>query len=994
MKKKIIAIATTLALVIVGNPDYFATAASKEAKDSKSTYNTIESKRSETSQYGYIRERLPENITKNMKDITITKTKAGMKMASGQVLPASYDLRDPDGNPETEDSLVTSVKNQKKSGICWAHAVLGSAESYLIKHKGETKDIDLSELLLLSSAYQKEGDPLNLTTRDYNNADGESVLYSLGGNDTRATNTLAMWKGVAQESEENGNILTEEMLNKTYTNPENGQDLVKDEDVFSHNSYVLKETSRLLGRMTNSIKKELLENGAGTLALRMIQGVEEDKDGNPIAYMSKDNTSYFYNGQEESNHEVLLVGWDDNYPKERFDGGVQPQNNGAWLVRNSWGDKKHDHGYFWISYEDTAMRKDEVTFFQMQEADTYDYNYQYDGGSETSILTFEGEAAENVAVANVFTAEHLETLEAFSVLTKEQNVNYEASIYKLNDHFESPTDGILQTKITGKIENIGYHTIDLSESGVAAVPLDAGEQFSIVIKMINTNTRSISIPYEEAYTTDNNFSDCFAREKESYICEDKDWKDFGKERNRNFRIKVFTRVDKSIPAEDIKVAGTTSITIDRKETMQLEFELSPANATDNRITWTSSDNRVARVFDGMVYGIANGNATITAVIPNGQACQYEVKVKERPVTDLTLKAPVTSMYANEVIDLPEVQLTPADSTDDLSWSCNSESVIIRDGKIHAVSESEKPVTVTVTAKSGVEKKMQINVKRKEPKEVSLEEMQSTHPYLESLSEDELILSYHYMRDGAIGYKITFSNDTSFEKDCDYLYIGEKEGEEAVKYTGKELAGKTITIQSSVISLKLVSDMYSNDYGFQITRIDPIIPASTQAPTEKPTQTPVKVKVGDKLTDAKSKANYEVTSLGKTSTVTYTGTTDEKAASINLPATINVGERTYKVTVIADNAFRNNKKIKKVTVGNNIKKIGKNVFRGCSKLRTVTIGKSVTKIGKNTFKSCPKLRTIIIKSKKLVSKGVMKRAFVGLKKKTVIKVLRVKYKKVN
>lgn len=55
----------------------------------------------------------------------------------------------------------------------------------------------------------------------------------------------------------------------------------------------------------------------------------------------------------ETNHAVLIVGWDDNWSKTRFK--HQPKSNGAWLVRNSWGDAWWDNGYFWVSYEDMTL---------------------------------------------------------------------------------------------------------------------------------------------------------------------------------------------------------------------------------------------------------------------------------------------------------------------------------------------------------------------------------------------------------------------------------------------------------------------------------------------------------------------------------------------------------------------------------------------------------------------------------------------------------------
>lgn len=58
---------------------------------------------------------------------------------------------------------------------------------------------------------------------------------------------------------------------------------------------------------------------------------------------------------EESNHAVSVVGWDDHFPRTNFKeiDGKLPEADGAWLIKNSYGqDYGADGGYTWISYED------------------------------------------------------------------------------------------------------------------------------------------------------------------------------------------------------------------------------------------------------------------------------------------------------------------------------------------------------------------------------------------------------------------------------------------------------------------------------------------------------------------------------------------------------------------------------------------------------------------------------------------------------------------
>ena len=158
---------------------------------------------------------------------------------------------------------------------------------------------------------------------------------------------------------------------------------------------------------------------------------------------------------------------------------------------------------------------------------------------------------------------------------------------------------------------------------------------------------------------------------------------------------------------------------------------------------------------------------------------------------------------------------------------------------------------------------------------------------------------------------------------------------------------------------------------------------SQQPSEAPSQQPsgslsqkpeqdIKVPAkGTKLT-AKG-ASYQVTSAAeKNPTVVYKGSKKQKA-SVTIPDTVTIDKVTYKVTSIAANAFKNNKKLKKVVIGKNVTKIGKKAFYGCSKLKKITV-----------------------KTTKLTKKNVGSQAFKGIHKKAAFKVPKKKissYRKV-
>ena len=111
--------------------------------------------------------------------------------------------------------------------------------------------------------------------------------------------------------------------------------------------------------------------------------------------------------------------------------------------------------------------------------------------------------------------------------------------------------------------------------------------------------------------------------------------------------------------------------------------------------------------------------------------------------------------------------------------------------------------------------------------------------------------------------------------------------------------------------------------------------------------------------------------------------DKAAKKITVPATVVINGCTCKVTAIADNALKGNKKLTDIKMTGEITSIGKNAFAGCTALKSITIPEKVTRIGANAFKGDKKLKKITVKS--AVLKTVGKNALKGIYKKAVIKV---------
>lgn len=153
-----------------------------------------------------------------------------------------------------------------------------------------------------------------------------------------------------------------------------------------------------------------------------------------------------------------------------------------------------------------------------------------------------------------------------------------------------------------------------------------------------------------------------------------------------------------------------------------------------------------------------------------------------------------------------------------------------------------------------------------------------------------------------------------------------------------------------------------------TPIPTAAPQETAQSSAKQSSVPKTEKKDSKLTD-ESGATYKVTgTTDKKPTVTYISTKKTGKASITIPSSIEVNGVKYQVTSIADNAFRKNKKLKKIT-----------------------IGKEIVSIGKRAFEGCKNLKEIVIETEKLKAKTVGKKAFAKTSSEVVVNVPKKKAK---
>ena len=271
-------------------------------------------------------------------------------------------------------------------------------------------------------------------------------------------------------------------------------------------------------------------------------------------------------------------------------------------------------------------------------------------------------------------------------------------------------------------------------------------------------------------------------------------------------------VDQQIKATAASL-DKTELTINKGAAAQLNLSVTPENFTDI-VDWKSTDTNIVTVSDnGVVKAVGVGTATVKVTVGDVSAsCKVTVL---QPVTGINLNKSSLTMDA-----LGTFQMTASvypDSANDkrITWSSSDPAIasVDENGLVTALKKGTATITAAAMDGSGVKSTCKVTVSNTAYVCTDPAQLESPHNYDNSCTD-----VWSYRLDGASSLNVTFDARTEMEDGFDYLYILDGSGKEVGKYTGKELAGKTVSVPGDTVQIRMTSDDAGNAWGFKVTSV--------------------------------------------------------------------------------------------------------------------------------------------------------------------------------
>ncbi len=618
-------------------------------------------------------------------------------------IPSQYDLRN--------EGLVTPIKDQGKSGCCWAFSAIKALESNGIRcGLFPLESADLSENHLAWFSYNVSSDfndplygdgmsaPNQLTTLI---APSYTYPYDHGGSAILATFTLARGSGPVSEAIAPFHAASASAIQKMADAMKTKSDLrynaayrlknsVSFDEYTVSDNYYYKNSA-----MISQMKQAIMEHGAMSIGLYFDKTqIKTTSAGS--AYYQTDYTQSL--AVDAANHCVTVVGWDDDFSRSNFQS--RPAGNGAWLVANSYGTEFGDNGYFWVSYYESSIC--DCFTFELDSSSTYQNVYQYDGFGWSSANYSN---SKDIKAANIFTVKQNspQALSAVSFYTLSDNQEYKIEIYR--GVSSKPTDGILidSATTTGTIEHNGYYTIPLANP----VNVSSGETFSVVVTYLQNGSRTIYVPIEGKTKSTSDYSlQYFSKPGQSFLYTRKttssklNWYDTNSLGYNNVCIKVHSN---DTAAADSLAINAGKIVLGKGESYRL--------ANDGNRTFSSSDPSIATVSSaGKITALATGTTTIN--ISSGVTTKImTVTVKKAP-SRIRIKPSGKKKIRKGKSFKIRVKLPSGSACNKITYRSSRKKVVSVSSKGIVTAKRKGKAVITVKTYNKKKAKLRVIVKKK------------------------------------------------------------------------------------------------------------------------------------------------------------------------------------------------------------------------------------------------------------------------------------------
>ena len=383
------------------------------------------------------------------------------------------------------------------------------------------------------------------------------------------------------------------------------------------------------------------------------------------------------------------------------------------------------------------------------------------------------------------------------------------------------------------------------------------------------------------------------------------------------------------------------------EIVQLTVTTTPDNAENQTVEWTSSAPEKAEVDEnGMVTAHAAGEVKITAKATDGSDVTGEITltIKERTTEEpikvqrITVRAAEdkTELNVGETVQLTADVLPETAENKEVEWKSGApeKAEVDGNGLVRAKAAGEVEITAAAKEDSSITGSIKLTVTANTGGG-SGGNQQAVLVKSITLSASKTSLT--------VGSTVKVSA-VIFPTNAANKALAWNSNNNAVATVGsdgtvKAKSAGTVTITATARD----ESRKSGSIKLTVTKPEPVLPA-------------VGTPYGSEYTVTQSSA------LAKT--VIYKGPAKKNAKTVVIPESVEINGYTYQVTEIASKAFMNNRKIKTVVIGANIKKIGKKAFSGCKKLADIKIlSTSLKKIDKTVFKGIYKKAKITVPKKK-------------------------------